>query len=210
MGMKLNFQTKPNVDSKNLHAETTLNDDMELDSSAGLPDGSTDHQQLSGRERKNQHPISSITGLLDTLNQLRAYAESRGKSAYEIAVEYGFIGTELEWLESLKGQTGSAGSSTPKLIIESSRGNMFKNNAVSTILRVVIYYGSNVIRTNADLIATFGNTARLKWYYQLGNSDVYHVISMDDARFSDEGFIFALSPEDVDVKTTFKCELIVD
>lgn len=26
-----------------------------------------------------------------------------GKSAYQIAVENGFIGTELEWLESLKG-----------------------------------------------------------------------------------------------------------
>lgn len=28
-----------------------------------------------------------------------------GKSAYEIAVENGFKGTEVEWLESLKGET---------------------------------------------------------------------------------------------------------
>ena len=27
---------------------------------------------------------------------------SNGKSAYEIAVEHGFVGTEEEWLESLK------------------------------------------------------------------------------------------------------------
>lgn len=26
-----------------------------------------------------------------------------GKSAYEIAVENGFVGTKIEWLESLKG-----------------------------------------------------------------------------------------------------------
>jgi len=32
-----------------------------------------------------------------------------GKSAYEIAVEYGFEGTELEWLESLKGVDGKDG-----------------------------------------------------------------------------------------------------
>lgn len=32
-----------------------------------------------------------------------------GKSAYEIAVENGFIGTETEWLESLKGDPGPAG-----------------------------------------------------------------------------------------------------
>ena len=31
---------------------------------------------------------------------------SDGKSAYEIAVQNGFIGTEAEWLESLKGEEG--------------------------------------------------------------------------------------------------------
>ena len=31
---------------------------------------------------------------------------TNGKSAYEIAVEYGFVGTEAEWLESLKGSNG--------------------------------------------------------------------------------------------------------
>lgn len=29
----------------------------------------------------------------------------QGKSAYEVAVENGFKGTEQEWLESLKGET---------------------------------------------------------------------------------------------------------
>lgn len=32
-----------------------------------------------------------------------------GKSAYEIAVDNGFIGTETEWLESLKGEPGKDG-----------------------------------------------------------------------------------------------------
>ena len=34
----------------------------------------------------------------------------RGKSAYEVAVENGFSGTETEWLASLKGATGAAGA----------------------------------------------------------------------------------------------------
>ena len=34
----------------------------------------------------------------------------RGKSAYEIAVENGFNGTEAEWLASLKGATGAPGA----------------------------------------------------------------------------------------------------
>ena len=33
-----------------------------------------------------------------------------GKSAYDIAVENGFVGTEAEWLESLKGQDGKDGT----------------------------------------------------------------------------------------------------
>ena len=32
-----------------------------------------------------------------------------GKSAYEIAVDNGFIGTEEEWLESLQGEKGDKG-----------------------------------------------------------------------------------------------------
>ena len=44
---------------------------------------------------------------------------SDGKSAYEIAVDNGFVGTEAEWLESLKGQPGKDGADgyTPNLTI---------------------------------------------------------------------------------------------
>lgn len=37
-----------------------------------------------------------------------------GYSAYEIAVENGFVGTEQEWLASLKGQKGDTGSAGPQ------------------------------------------------------------------------------------------------
>lgn len=37
-----------------------------------------------------------------------------GKSAYEIAVEHGFVGTEEEWLESLKGEKGDKGDPGPQ------------------------------------------------------------------------------------------------
>jgi len=38
----------------------------------------------------------------------------------------------------------------------------------------------------------------------------FGVISSDDVRISDNGFSFTLSPEDVDTKVTFMCELITD
>lgn len=37
-----------------------------------------------------------------------------GYSAYEIAVQNGFIGTEAEWLASLKGETGATGAQGPQ------------------------------------------------------------------------------------------------
>lgn len=45
----------------------------------------------------------------------------QGKSAYEIAVENGFVGTEAEWLESLKGKDGEyagAGKSAYEIAVE--------------------------------------------------------------------------------------------
>lgn len=36
---------------------------------------------------------------------------AEGLSAYEVAVANGFVGTEQEWLESLKGEAGAAGLS---------------------------------------------------------------------------------------------------
>lgn len=35
--------------------------------------------------------------------------EPAGKSAYEVALQNGFTGTEADWLTSLKGQKGDAG-----------------------------------------------------------------------------------------------------
>ena len=43
------------------------------------------------------------------LDSVRGAAGEDGKSAYEIAVENGFEGTEEEWLASLKGQDGEDG-----------------------------------------------------------------------------------------------------
>lgn len=44
--------------------------------------------------------------------EARLPGPTNGKSAYEIAVEHGFSGTEEEWLESLVGKDGE----TPKIV----------------------------------------------------------------------------------------------
>lgn len=41
-----------------------------------------------------------------------------GKSAYEVAVDAGYVGTEEEWLASLKGEPGDAGDSAYEIAVE--------------------------------------------------------------------------------------------
>lgn len=68
------------------------------------------HIRQSGFEGEN----SNVPPTPDLYQQLLQKIQSAskgtdGKSAFEIAVEHGFVGTETEWLESLKGVDGKDG-----------------------------------------------------------------------------------------------------
>lgn len=66
------------------------------------------HIRQSGFDGEN----SNVPPTPDLYQQLLHKISEKGKdgkSAYEIAVEYGFVGTETEWLESLKGVDGKDG-----------------------------------------------------------------------------------------------------
>lgn len=95
------------------------------------------------------------------------------------------------------------------LRIESSRGTIFKNDQVATVLSAVIYHGKKRITDFKTMQETFGSQAYLQWKWQRLDDDSFGVISSSDSRFRDKGFTFTLSPEDVDTKVTFMCELIV-
>lgn len=98
---------------------------------------------------------------------------------------------------------------TTLLRIESSRGTVFKNDQVATVLSVVIYHGTQRITDYETMIATFGSGAYLQWKWLRLDDETFGIISSSDSRFGDNGFTFTLSPEDVDTKVTFMCELIV-
>ena len=66
------------------------------------------HIRPSGFEGENGN-VPPTPDLYQQLLQKISEKGKDGKSAYEIAVEHGFVGTEAEWLESLKGVNGKDG-----------------------------------------------------------------------------------------------------
>ncbi|MCD8383287.1 MAG: hypothetical protein LUC30_10345 [Clostridiales bacterium] len=108
---------------------------------------------------------------------------------------------------SISGRDGEDGEDAVVMRIDSSRGTVFKNAAVSTVLSVVIYYGSLRITDSDALASAFGASAYLEWSWQKMDESTFGVISASDSRLSDGGFSFALSPDDVDTKAVFQCTL---
>ena len=105
---------------------------------------------------------------------------------------------------------GNDGKDAVLLRIDSSRGTVFKNNAVSTVLSVVIFKGGQRMTTIDSVRAVFGNNAYIQWSWQRMDESTFGIISADDSRIIDGGMSFVLSPEDVDTKVTFQCDLITD
>ena len=106
--------------------------------------------------------------------------------------------------------SGADGEPATTLRIDSSRGTVFKNNAVSTVLSAVIYRGGVRITDMNALRSTFGSGAYLQWSWQRLDEERFGVISASDSRLINDGFSFVLSADDVDTKVTFMCELITN
>ena len=108
-----------------------------------------------------------------------------------------------------QGNPGVDGEDAVLLRIESSRGTVFKNDQISTVLSVVIYKGSHRITDSKQMKAVFGNAAYLQWEWLRIDDESYGIISASDPRFGNDGFTFTLSPDDVDTKVTFECKLML-
>lgn len=154
----------------------------------------------------------------DADNYIRYYKMSDGTykleiSADSISIKSGGSGesTSLDSaIDDIKSDVDSLRNEITTLLrIESSRGTVFKNDQVATVLSVVIYHGTKRITDSASMKSTFGSSAYLQWKWQRLDDASFGIISSSDSRFGDNGFTFTLSPEDVDTKITFMCELIV-
>lgn len=180
----------------------------------------TDDAIYSGNKATAESPVKGIyldnTGQVvfgDESNYLKYYKDENGSWQLEITaktITFGDSSKSVEEvvqdiqneMETIKDEV------TTNLRIESSRGTVFKNNAVSTVLTAVIYRGSQRITDMITLKSAMGSSAYLQWSWQKFDEENFGTILATDPRISDDGFTFTLSPEDVDTKVTFLCELI--
>lgn len=142
----------------------------------------------------------------DNNNKLKYYKDDNGQWRFEISADSIKINTHsktiTEELEEIREEV------TTFLQIESSKGTVFKNDQVDTLLSITIYRGSDRITDIKTLREKMGNNVYLQWKWKRLNDDDYGIISADDPRIGQNGFTFTLSPQDVDTKVTFLCELI--
>lgn len=119
------------------------------------------------------------------------------------------LGSSLHGIVVENGKNGKDGQDAILLKIDSSRGTVFKNNAVSTVMTITIFKGQTRIENITDLRTEFGAAARLEWQWLRLGEEAYGIISASDPMLGNDGFMLTLTPEDVDTKVTFRCNLII-
>ena len=105
------------------------------------------------------------------------------------------------------GEDGKDGEDAILVMIDSSNGNIFKNSSISTTLTVTIVVGEHWIDTSEKMKDYFGNSAKIIWEKREFNQTEFTEIPSNDPRFSDEGFIFTLSANDIETKLVLNCKL---
>lgn len=97
------------------------------------------------------------------------------------------------------------------LRIDSSRGTVFKNSEVSTVLTVRCYKRGAEITTREGLRDALGDqTARIRWWVLREGDESWVSLADSDHMLADDGFTLTITPADVDVKSTFKAEVVTD
>lgn len=113
-----------------------------------------------------------------------------------------------------KSDAAEAKAETKDLVtlrIDSSRGTVFKNSEVSTVLTVRCYKRGEEITTLTALRDAMGDqTARIRWcVLRAGDAD-WVSLADSDGMLSNDGFTLTVTPSDVEVKCTFKAEVVTD
>lgn len=113
--------------------------------------------------------------------------------------------------------TNKMADAAPAIVkIASTRGTCFKSDQMSTDLVVTVLWNGQTIGDIATLRATFGAGTYLQWeWYKSSDADdehgepVYTALAVTNSHISRDGFVFTVTPSDVDEAITFRCSLVL-
>lgn len=105
------------------------------------------------------------------------------------------------------GYDGQKGEDATLIKIDSSRGNVFKNNQISTDLTITVYHGASRITNITELRNVYGSSAHLRWFWKRMDDDDFREILATDDRLYNDGFLFVINSDDVDSKVVFDCRV---
>jgi len=95
------------------------------------------------------------------------------------------------------------------LAITSTNGQLFKNGAESTVLQVAVFpNGGGRLDTIAEVRERFGPGAYIEWKYR-SEGGSWATMASNDPHLSQGGMWLTVTPDDVDVKTSFSASLVV-
>lgn len=179
------------------------------DTTTNIEDAFDDVKAVTVTDTTVQYALSDLPSVAPTSGWSAVAPDwTTGKYMWQKTVTTYGNGTKKESDPTcISGATGQNGEDATVLRIDSSRGTVFKNNTVETILSVVIYNGSHRITSIETLKSVYGPNAYLQWSWQRMDEDRFGDILSTDPRIKDDGFTFTLSAEDVDTKVVFMCSL---
>ena len=143
----------------------------------------------------------------DANNFIKYFKDTDGKYKLSVAAEeivFASSGKNVEEvIDEVKEEIATV------VTIESTRGVMFKNSAISTVLLANVYHGKTQITDSETLVSILGPDAHLQWYLKKFSEIEYISIPVNDPRVGSNGFTLTLNPGDVDIQSIFKCDLII-
>ena len=151
-------------------------------------------------------------GFGDGHNYLRYFKDTDGTWKLEISaasVEFSSGSSIEDTINDMQNRIDQiAEEVTTSIYISSSKGSVFKNTNVSTILSVTIVRGTQRITDSATMKSVFGEGAYLQWKYQGKDDDEFWEIPQEDFRISENGFKFKVNPSDIYTKGVYTCDLV--
>lgn len=195
-----------------LGGESVTQDDVqevEVPTTVEVREGDQVRVTLDGVPGSGRRP--TVTGVVGGGDRTRADVDNAVSDASQ-AVDT--AGKAADTANTAKQSADKAIAETKDLVtlrIDSSRGTVFKNSEVSTVLTVRCYKrGQELTTLSALRQAMFDATARIRWYVLREGDADWVSLADSDSMLSDDGFTLTVKPSDVDVKCTFKAEVVTD